>query len=113
MVENAEFLDQDVSVAEPSTAKSPRIENSVLEILRASEIKTLLIESQKEMLTLLKPKTGENVREDENDLENEIRSFYTPTKSVRPNSTQNKNPCSSRNSRVPKSLRHSISRLSQ
>ena len=49
--------------------------------LRASLRETLLIESQRETLKLLKLKTGENVREeDENDLENETRSFYSPTK---------------------------------
>ena len=98
-------LDQDVSIAGPSRAKSPRIENSFLEKLRASlkeeitsEIKSLLVESQKEMLILLKPKTGENSRENiEEELENENRCFYTPTKSVRINSTQNDGPSISRN----------------
>ena len=78
-VGNSGLLDQDVLVAGPFSAKYPRIENSVLESLRASlkeeitsEIKILLIESQREMLKLLKPKIGENSREeDENDLENE------------------------------------------
>ena len=73
----------------PSRPKSHRIENSLLESLRASlkeeitsEIRSLLIESQKEMLKLLKPKTGENMRENtEEETENETRSFYTPTKS--------------------------------
>ena len=62
VVENPCFSEQDVSIAGPSTPKSPRIENSLLESLRASlkeeitwEIKILLIESQKEMLKLLKP----------------------------------------------------------
>ena len=42
------------------------------------------------MLKLLKPGTTENVRGDtEEDVENETRSFYTPTKTVRTNSTQN------------------------
>ena len=59
VVGRSEFLDQDVSTTVPSNAKSPRIENSVLEraFLReeiTSEIKALLIESEKE---LLKPKT--------------------------------------------------------
>ena len=89
----------------PSSAKSPRTENSVFESLRGSskmevtsEIKSLLIESQKEMLKLLKPKTGENVIEEvEDDLENETRSFYSPTKSARINSTQSNDPCTSRN----------------
>ena len=61
------------------------------------EIEAFLIESQKETLKLLKPKTGDNVRkEDENDLENETRSYHTPTKLVRINSTNNKNPITSR-----------------
>ena len=55
-----------------------------------SEIKNLLIESQKEMLKLLKPETRENTRDNvDEEAENETRSFYTPTKSVRINSTQN------------------------
>ena len=105
VVENSGFLVQDALVARPSNAKSPRIENSALDWLRASlrkettsEIKTLLIESQREMLKLLKPKTGEDVRdEDENSLGNETRSFSTPTKLVRTNSSHNKDPCASRN----------------
>ena len=88
---------QDVEVAGPSRPKSPRIENSLLESLRASlkeeitsEIKNLLIESQKEMLELLKPKTRENIRDNfDEETENETRNFYTPTKSVRINSAQN------------------------
>ena len=88
---------QDVEVAGPSRPKSPRIENGLLENLRASlkeeitsEIKNLLIESQKEMLELLKPKTRESIRDNlDEETENETRNFYTPTKSVRINSTQN------------------------
>ena len=88
---------QDDEVAGPSRPKSPRIENSLLESLRASlkeeitlEIKTLLIESQKEMLKLLKPETKGIVRENtEEEVEEETRSFYTPTKSVRISSVQN------------------------
>ena len=52
---------QDSSVAGPSKPKSPRIEGSLLENLRASlkeeitsEIKNLLVESQRETLRLLK-----------------------------------------------------------
>ena len=90
-------LEQDVSVAGPSNRKSPRVENSLLESLRislkeeiTSEVKNLLIESQKEMLKLLKPNTRDNVRENvQEEMENETRSFYTPTKLVRINSTQN------------------------
>ena len=55
-----------------------------------SEIKTLLIESQKEMLKLLKPETRGIIRENTGEeVEEETRSFYTPTKSVRISSTQN------------------------
>ena len=78
-------------VAGPSNANSLRIENSTLKRLRASlkeeiayELKNLLIATQREMLKFLRLKTGTNVREeDENELENETRSFYTPTKLVR------------------------------
>ena len=59
-VENPHPLNQDVDVAGPSRPKSPRIENNLLESLRASlkeeitsEIKNLLVVSQKEMLNLL------------------------------------------------------------
>ena len=96
-VENPCSSIRDVEVAGPSRSKSPRIENSSLENLRASlkqeitsEIKTLLIESQKEMLKLLKPEIRENARDNiDEELENETRSFHTPTRSVRINSTQN------------------------
>ena len=96
-VENSRSSIQDVEVAGPSRSKSPRIENSSLENLRASlkekitsEIKTLLIESQKEMLKLLKPEIREKTRDDiDEEMENETRSFHTPTRSVRINSTQN------------------------
>ena len=97
---------QDDEVAGPSKPKSPRIENSLLESLRASlkeeitsEIKNLLIESQKEMLKLLKPETRGIIRENtEEEVEEETRSFYTPTKSVRISSTQN-DPIACRNKR--------------
>ena len=98
---------QDDEVAGPSKPKSPRIENSLLESLRASlkeeitsEIKNLLIESQKEMLKLLKPETRGTIRENtEEEVEEETRSFYTPTKSVRISSIQN-DPIICRNSHV-------------
>ena len=97
VMENPCSSNQDVEVAGPSGPKSPRIKNSLLENLRASlreeitsEIENLLIESQKEMLELLKPKTRENVRDNfDEETENETRNFYTPTKSVRIISTQN------------------------
>ena len=93
VVGNSCFSDQDVSVARPSRPKSTRVENSFLECLRASlkeeitsEIRSLLIESQKEMVKLLKPKTGENMRENTDDeTKNETRSFHTLTKSFRIN----------------------------
>ena len=97
VVGNSCPLDQEISVAGPSKPKSPRIEGSLLESLRTSlkeeitsEVKNLLVESQKEMLKLLKPETKENDKENvEKEAENKTRSFYTPTKSVRINSTQN------------------------
>ena len=106
VVENPCFSNQDDEVAGPSKPKSPRIENSLLESLRASlkeeitsEIKNLLIESQKEMLKLLKPETRGIIRENtEEEIEEETRSFYTPTKSVRISSTQN-DPIACRNSK--------------
>ena len=104
-VENHSLVEQDSNVAGPSKPKSPRVENSFLESLRASlkeeitsEIKNLLAESQREMLKLLKPETRENVRINiDDETENETRSFYTPTKSVRITSTQNNDTNSSRN----------------
>ena len=65
VVENSCPLDQEVSVAGPSSKpKSPRVEGSFLRSLRASlkeeitsEIKNLLVESQREILRLLKPET--------------------------------------------------------
>ena len=97
VVGNPCSLNQDDEVAGPSNPKSPRIENSLLESLRASlkeeitsEIKNLLVESQKEMLKLLKPETRGSIRENtEEEVEEETRNFYTPTKSVRISSTQN------------------------
>ena len=105
VVENSCRLDQNVSVAAQSKPKSPGIEGSFLESLRASlkeeitsEIRNLLVESQREMLRLLKPETRENVRENvEEETENKTRSFYTPTKSVSINSTQNNDTNVSRN----------------
>ena len=62
IAEYPSLLDQDVSVAGPSNPKSPRIENSLLENLRTSlkeemtsEIKALLVESEREILKRLKP----------------------------------------------------------
>ena len=103
-----------MSVAGPSKPKSLRVENSFLESLRTSlkeeftlEIKTLLVESQKELLKLLRSETRENIRESvEEETENEPRIFYTPTKSIRINSTQNNDPCSSRNTWFRKLYKH-------
>ena len=104
-IENSRSLDKDVELAGPSRSKSPRVENSLLESLRSSskeeitsEIKTLLLESQKEMLKLLRPETRENTKDHASgEPENETRSFYTPTKTVRINSTQNEDPDVSHN----------------
>ena len=97
LAENSCSLDKDVFIAGPSKPKSPRVENSVLESLRVSlkeeitfEIKSLLMESQREMLKLLRSETEENVRNSTIDeTENETRSFHTPTKTVRIDSTSN------------------------
>ena len=69
-VDNSRSLNQDTDVTGPSRPKSPRVENSLLERLRVSlkeeitsEIKNLLLESQKAMLKLLRSETGENVRD--------------------------------------------------
>ena len=91
VVRNEVQTDQGILIAVPSDPKSPRIENSTFESLRVSlkdeitsDINGLLEESQKEILKLLRPKTNENTREEaEDELENETRSFYIPTKSVR------------------------------
>ena len=90
-------LDQEIDIVGPSKPKSPRVEKSALESLRVSleeeitsEIKNLLLESQREMLKLLRSETGENLRKSTVDeTENETRSFHTPTKVVRINSTSN------------------------
>ena len=95
--ESSRPLGQDVELPGPSRPKTPRVENSLLECLKVSlkeeitsEIKNLLIESQKEMMKLLKPETKESIRENtKEEVENETRSFYTPTRSVRISSTQN------------------------
>ena len=105
VVGNPCSVDQDENVAGPSKPKSPRVENSFLENLLASlkeevisEIKNPLVESQKEMLKLLKSEARKNVRNNVDDeTENETRSFYTPTKTVRISFTQNNDSCSSRN----------------
>ena len=104
-LQNSCPLGDDISVTGPSKPKSPRVENCLLESLRTSlrekitsERKALLVESQKEMIKLLRSETRVNTREGvEEEVENEPRSFYTPTKSVRINSTQNTDRCSSRN----------------
>ena len=57
LCESIDFCDQEVMIAGPSRPKSPRIDNSDLKSLRASEKKGLLIESQRELLNMLKPKT--------------------------------------------------------
>ena len=68
IAENFCPLDQEVDVVGPSKPKSPRVEGSFLENSRASlkeeitsQIKNLLVESQKETLRLLKTETRENI----------------------------------------------------
>ena len=100
LVENVNYVEQDVIVTGLPGAKSSRFKNSVLKSLRAalkeeitSKIKGLLLEYQGELLKLLKPKTGENIKEEAEDtLEDEPRSFHTPTRSVRINSIQTNDP---------------------
>ena len=109
-MENSQPLDQNAELAGPSKPKSPRVENGILESMRSSlkeeitsEIKTLLLESQREMLKLLRSETRENVRDHvPEELENETRSFYTPTKTVRNNSTQNEDHSIIRNNKKAK-----------
>ena len=82
VVENFNQLGQDACYAGPSSAKSPRVEYNLLESSRGSlkkeitsEITNLLVASQKELLELLKPKTGENAGINvEEEPENETRS---------------------------------------
>ena len=48
------------------------------------------METQREMLKLLRTETGENVKNSTTDgTENETRSFHTPTKTIQSNSTSN------------------------
>ena len=97
MVENVELSDQNVLVAEHSSAKSPRIEISALEGLRdslkeeiTSKTRSLCAESQREPLKLLKSIPHESVcKQEENALENEPREIYTPTRALRISSTLN------------------------
>ena len=79
MSEDDTHVVQGVSVAGSLNPKSPRIENSVKKSLRislkdeiTSEIKYLLAESHREMLSLPKSRANENSREEpENEPENE------------------------------------------
>ena len=104
VVENSCPLDRDESVAGPSKPESPRFENSFLESFRAalkeeitSEIRNLLMESQREMLKLLKPETRENIRGNtEEETENETRNFNAPRIELRITSTVNDDPNISR-----------------
>ena len=90
-MENSYPLDQNVELAGPSRPKSPRVESSFLESIRSSlkeeitsEIRALLLESEKEMLKLLKSETKENVRDQvSEELENETRKpLYTDENSA-------------------------------
>ena len=61
-------------------------------------MKNLHAASQRQLLKVLKPKAGECVKEEEEtSLESEARRFYTSTKPVRTNTTQNNDPNFSRN----------------
>ena len=85
----------------PPGSKAVSQKESLRAFLReeiTSEIKNLLVESQREMLRLLKPETREREENVEEETKNEPTSFHTPTKSVRINSTHNNDPSSSRNS---------------
>ena len=67
-----------------------------------SEVKNVLVESQRELLKLLKPKIRDKISEGNEKLpENESRIFYTPTKSVRIGNCQNNDPNRSRNTKGP------------
>ena len=64
LVENGGLGEPDVMFSGPSHAKSPRVKNRTLESRRASlkeeltsEIKSLLVECQREPWSLLKPKS--------------------------------------------------------
>ena len=90
----------DFLVVGPSRTKSHMMENSTLESESffkkkeiTSEIKGMLIQSQKEVLKLLKPKTRENENE-ETEATSEVnpRNFHTLTKSVRFKSLLNNDP---------------------
>ena len=53
-------------------------------------LKELLIESQKGLLEMLKPKAAGNENEgNESTQRNEFKNFYAPTRSVRINNSQN------------------------
>ena len=65
LVHIVDLSEQNVMIAGTSITNSPRVENSVLESLRASlkkeitsEIKGLVMEFQRGVLKLLKPRTG-------------------------------------------------------
>ena len=113
-MENSCLLNQNVELADPSRPKSPRVEKSFLESIRSSlkeeitsEIRALLLESQKEMLKLLRSETKENARDEASEeLGNETRNLYTPTKTVRINSTQNEDHSIIRNSLVKNKTTH-------
>ena len=83
-------------VAGPSKSESPSVEVTVLESLRVSlkeeltsEIKGLLLQSQRERSSLLKPKAMENPNKgNELNSRNESRTCQTPTKPLRINSPQ-------------------------
>ena len=63
-----------------------------------SEMKRLLMESQREFLKLLTPKAGESIRDEyKGTIEEESRRLYTPTRWVKVNSVLNNESFTSRN----------------
>ena len=82
-VENVDPNERNVLIAGPSRPKSPRVEGNLLEKFRASlkeeinsEIKTLIIEFQKELMKLLKHESEENSNKNvEISQGNETREF--------------------------------------
>ena len=108
LVVNEELNEQEVVIAGPFRAMSPRMENSFGNLRASSkeeitsEIKGLLIESRNKLLKVLKPKIGESTREkNEDTTEEDSGSFYSITRSVKINPILNNDPCTSRNIPVP------------
>ena len=92
LVVNVDLDESDVMVAGPFKAKSPGVEGCALERIRVSlkeeitsERKGLVLESQNELLKLLKSKPNANApRENEKAQETSL-VFYTPPRFVKKN----------------------------